>query len=140
MEFEGNNVILSRQEARNLSEVFGITAQLRNWGPLSQVVKEPTEEEREKARSLSRLITPIDTIWDMEVDDVVVLEPPLQPGIAKIAELALANSQKVVSGLCTPNVCDGYRREWRPAAYRILAMVAEVSEVIQQREEQRRGN
>jgi hypothetical protein len=69
-------------------------------------------------------------------DTITIVEPHHFSSVSKIAELALKNSQKVVSGLCTPNICDGYRSEWRPAAYRILAMTAEISETIKQKEQQ----
>lgn len=134
MEFTDQGLQLTRQEASDLAEVFSITAHLHDWGPQSQVIREPSTEEQDTARELSNLITPL-SFEDMEVDNVVILEPHHFPRISKIAELALANSQKVVAGLCTPNVCNGYRSEWRPVAYRILAMTAEISESIKQKEQ-----
>lgn len=132
MDFTDNGLVLTRQEAKDLAEVFSITAGLYDWGSRSEVVREPSDEERNEARELSRRLTPM-FIDDAIFETVTIIEPHNFTSVTKIAELALKNSQKVVSGLCTPNVCDGYRSEWRPAAYRILAMTAEVSETLKLR-------
>ncbi len=138
MDFTDKGLELTRQEARNLAEVFSTTASLNDWGPLSGVRREPTQDERTEARGLVWQTVPT---WNDEsrnpnmVDEnTLLLDEKKFPAIRRVAELALENSQKVVSGLCTPNVCDGYRSEWRPAAYRILAMTAEISETIKLKE------
>lgn len=137
MEFTDKGLELTIQETRDLAKVFGITASLNNWGPLSGVVHEPTQEERAEARGLVWQTAPT---WNKEHmnpnmadEDRLVLGTEHFQSVSKIAELALKNYQKVISGLCTPNVCEGYRSEWRPAAYRILAMTAEISEMIKQK-------
>ncbi len=135
MEFTEHGLELTRQEARDVAEVFSITASLNNWGPLSGVVHEPTTEERTEARGLvwqaAPTLGPDFANPNMLEEDRFILGAEHFPTVKRIAELALDNSQKIISGLCTPNVCDGYRSEWRPAAYHILAMTAEISEKIQ---------
>jgi hypothetical protein len=140
MDFTNKGLELSRKEASDLAEVFSITASLSDWGPLSGVRREPTQDERTEARGLVWQTMPN---WNTESrnpnmvdEDTLLLDKETFPVIRRVAELALENSQKVVSGLCTPNVCDGYRSEWRPAAYRILAMTAQISETIKQKEQQ----
>jgi len=128
MEFTKQGLHLTEQEAKDLAEVFGITASIYDWGPMSGVVKEPSIEEKSEARDLRKMIWGIEPTKSDENYKTVNTEH--FPTITKIAEIALANSQKIISGLCTPDVCTGYRSDWRPVAYRILAMTAEVSEGI----------
>ncbi len=135
MEFTDKGLQLTTPEARNLAEVFDITAQLNDWGLMSGVTRQPSQEERSEARALAWQTTPISgpvlANPNITSEGDMVLSPEYFPVVRKIAELALENSQKVIAGLCTPNVCDGYRSEWRPAAHMIMAMTAEISEKIQ---------
>lgn len=129
MDFSKEKLVLDEKEATDLMDIFRITGLMVDWGIDSGVVKEPTEEQKRLAYQLKATIR---DSYDKKEQTVTLLAEHF-PSIREIAEIALANSQKVISGLCTPNIADQYKSDLRPDAYRALALTAEISELIHTR-------
>jgi hypothetical protein len=127
MEFNKQKLVLSKKEAGDLVDVFNITSQI---GPNSTRRSYPrplSEEEKTEARRVKNIVA---VAYRSTPTDEAEVSADHFTDIRTVAELALSNSQDVVRALCTPDVCSGYRSEWRPAAFRVLAMTAEISEGI----------
>lgn len=131
MEFTDKGLRLTIQEAKGLADVMDCVSYIKIWDVGYGIQKTQTPEECEEATSLKKIITPI---WDTDgfaIQEAVLVPRDRLASLRRASEVALRNSQLVVDSLCTPNVCDGYYSEWRPFAYRILAMTAEISEKIE---------
>lgn len=115
--FRNPDAVIAAKRLRNLTDTADLSS------PAAR------QESYQIHRSIQEYIRYLNGLNDNET--YVVNEDDM-PTLRSLADLALENSNAVVDSLCTPNVCDGYHREWRPIAYRILTMTAEISVGIDQ--------
>jgi hypothetical protein len=130
MEFTDQGLDLTKREATDLYNVFRVVLGLSPRFCSHDEADAHTEEENAVAAQMARLVSPWLDSAGFEPEGNIVVDAEHYTPMQRVAELALSHSQIVVKDLCTPNICDGYRSERRPAAYRILALTAEVAEGI----------
>lgn len=122
MDLRQEGLILTRTEARRVTNALCAAAVLENWTRPNGVGGEPDFEEREEVVSVATCTTPYrgDNLVDA---DTVLVRPAMHPRLLAAARLALTNRPAVIDELCTPEAVTGIIAESRPVAEATIGLV-----------------